>query len=68
MGSVKEMSREELIVEMKANRQINEIGDDSSPYWKRAFQLYREAGGGNVSMDCGTCWNKVRDWILKSDA
>ena len=61
------MSREDLLIEMRANRQINEIGDDSSPYWKRAFKLYEENGGGKVNMDCGGCWDKVRTWIMKAE-
>lgn len=61
---VKEMSRKELLQQLRATGQINHIGNEESEEWKRAFELFTQAGGGAVDMECSGCWNKVRDWML----
>lgn len=61
------MSREELFLTMRASKEINQIGNDDSPYWQRAFELFEKSGGGVVDMDCGGCWNKVRDWLMATE-
>lgn len=62
--NIQEMGKAELLDLMKADRSINDIGNDSSQQWKRAFELFTQAGGGLVDMGCSTCWTKVRDWMM----
>lgn len=64
MIEVKTMDRSQLLQQLRASGQINSIGNEESPEWQRAFELYKLAGGGAVDMGCSSCWNKVRDWML----
>lgn len=67
MTEIENMNRSELLSRLRATGQVNQIGNDDSPEWARAFELYRAAGGGSVDMGCSSCWNKVRDWILNEN-
>lgn len=64
MTEIENMNRSELLSRLRTTGQVNKIGNEDSPEWKRAFELYQAAGGGAVDMGCSSCWNKVRDWIL----
>lgn len=56
--------KEKLVNEMKASKEINQVGDESNKNWQLAFKLFTEATGVPVDMGCGGCWTKVRDWLL----
>lgn len=56
-------TKEELLNFMRASREFNTFGKTSG--WKLAFQMHREATGTRLTMDCGKCFAKVKEWLLK---
>lgn len=56
--------KRDLLIRLRASGKVNQIGDETIPEWKEAFELYKLSGGGEVDMGCSGCWNKVREWIL----
>lgn len=59
--------KRDLLTRLRASGKVNQIGDETVPEWREAFELYKESGGGAVDMGCSSCWNKVREWILNEN-
>lgn len=59
---ITEMNREQLRDYMRASREIHRFDEDSVA-WKRAFELARQSGLENMSMDCSGCIRKVHEWL-----
>lgn len=61
---ITEMNREQLRDYMRASREINRF-DETSVAWQRAFELARQSGLENMSMDCSGCIRKVHEWLSR---
>lgn len=61
---VTEMTREELRDHMRANRKIH-VFDALDVEWQRAFELARQNGLENMSMNCNSCIYKVHEWLSR---
>ena len=59
---VKDMNKAELLNQLRASGQINDVGDTQNVLWQRAFDLYKQRGNV-VDMGCSSCWSKVKEWL-----
>lgn len=57
------MTKEEVLNELKASREINEPGD--TKLWRVAFDLYLKAKGMKLSLTCSKCFAAVKEWLTE---
>jgi hypothetical protein len=55
------MTKDEVKAELKAKGQFDT--NTRNELWIKAFKLYEEATKNKLSLSCGSCYNKVRQWM-----
>lgn len=55
----KEVIKNKLIETGLINRFKNHV------LWVQAFNLYNAEKGANLKPTCGTCFKKVKEWLIK---
>jgi len=58
---ITDMTKDELLAYMKASREIHQFNFDL-PSWRRAAQLYQEAGQ-KFQEDCSGCVRRLAEWL-----
>ena len=57
------MTKQELKTQMEANG-ILRMSGSKHPLWVEAFKMFNEGKRQSLKMGCGSCYNKVREWLL----
>lgn len=57
------MSKAEIAAELKAKGQFDT--NTRNELWTKAFQLYEVENKQKLSMSCGSCYGKVRSWLVR---
>jgi len=57
------MTKEEVKQKLIDTGLINRFRNDHT--WIQAFNLYNSTKGANLKPSCGTCFKKVKEWILQ---
>jgi len=58
------MTREELRDKMLVSGELERF--NKSDNWAKAVELYKNmTGDKEVSLGCGTCYKKIKVWLLK---
>lgn len=58
------MTKQELLLQLQVTGEINRQSYNS--LWVEAFKQYTEATKDKeVNMQCGGCYRKVKNWLLK---
>jgi hypothetical protein len=57
------MGKTEILAELRANGEIDVFR--RSPSWQKAFDLYKKEVGGHKSLNCGSCYKDVKEWLMK---
>lgn len=58
------LSKEEIKTALVNTGSINRFRSDN--LWGQAFQMYNSERKENLKPTCGTCFKKVKEWILKA--
>lgn len=56
------MTRQEIRSEME-RLQIFKTNGSRHDLWVKAFELFNQGSTSKLKMGCGSCYNKVRDWL-----
>lgn len=57
------MTRQEIYQGLKAKGIFDTNGKD--PLWQEAFKVYYQETRQRLSPSCGSCWPKLRNWLMK---
>jgi hypothetical protein len=57
------MTKEEVKKRLIESGLINRF--KQAPLWNMAFNLYNSTKGESLKPTCGTCFKKVKEWILR---
>lgn len=56
------MTRQELKSDLKSRGKFD-VNDGRDPSWQKAFQLYYQETRNKLSMSCGSCYTRLRNWM-----
>jgi len=56
------MTKEEVKNNLISSGLINRF--KVSYWWSQAFNLYNSHKGSNLKPTCGTCFKKVKEWLI----
>lgn len=60
------MTRKELLTALQTGGLYHQSAKQHIPLWVEAMELYkRETGDKEVSLACGGCVNKIKNWLEK---
>lgn len=57
------MTKAEIKTQMEAAGILKTSGSKHN-LWVEAFKLYNSGKSQHLKMGCGSCYNKVREWLL----
>lgn len=55
------MTKSEVVAELKSKGQFDT--NTRNELWMKAFKLYEIETKNKLSPSCGSCYNKVRQWL-----
>lgn len=58
------MEKSEILTGLKNSPDWHRPNKDSY-WWKVAFDAYHKATGTRLSIGCGVCYKKVKEWLEK---
>lgn len=61
---VMEEKKKEVLGKLKSTGAIHRY-DRHEEIWKEAFELYRVETGEHLSLKCGKCFSKVKEWLSR---
>jgi hypothetical protein len=56
------MTKQEALTALKSTNQIDV--HRRTPAWEAAFSLYNAANNSKLQPNCGSCFRKVRIWLM----
>lgn len=56
------MTKQEALTALKTTNQIDV--HRRTPAWEAAFSLYNAANNSKLQPNCGSCFRKVRNWLM----
>lgn len=57
------MTKQEIKTQLEAKGLLR-VGGSHDPLWVKAFELYNAGQRNHLKMGCGSCYSKVREWLL----
>lgn len=57
------MTKQELKAQLEAAGLLKTSGS-KHPLWVEAFKMFNEGQRQSLKMGCGSCYSKVRAWLL----
>lgn len=58
------MTKQDIKAAMDA-KGIFKTNGSRDELWVKAFEMYNSGQNSKLKMGCGSCYNKVREWLLK---
>ena len=56
------MDKQSILAELKSTGEWDR--QSSTQLWGKAFKAYQDSTGEKLSTRCGSCYSKVKKWLL----